>query len=204
MKKYFLNSLIGFLCIILLLLSAGCSKENVNNKDFATTYGGKPYKGDVRVELFENGTSLNTWNGDGRIAVIEAEADSVSIVFMADYGTTGEVNFKVRGKYDQMNYMMGDQQPSYFKVNGKTIDGKIFTADQNFNFTGTIENERVNMTMQVEFLKDLNGFKQGDRLDLNFNTTRDISEGNSTEGCQMRMVPIWSPNGMTMGMVPDC
>jgi len=31
-----------------------------------------------------------------------------------------------------------------------------------------------------------------------------LNDVNDTEGCQMRLVPIWSPSGMTMGMVPDC
>lgn len=197
-------SLIG---MFLILLSA-CSKDNGGqdtNQNFNETFGGKPFKGTAKGVLLEDGVESYTWNGEGRVAFIEATADSVSIVFMADFGELGETNFKVRGKYDISSYRMEPTDPNiFFRIIDGKITGAIDNAQQEMSFEGTMRRETTVMHMRVNFKEENGPFSKGSTLDLTFDTRRTIDDNGDGGGCQMRLVPIWSPTGVTMGMVPDC
>lgn len=203
-----MKRIIKYACFFAALLLLGCGKDDhsdINREDFVSLYGGKPFKGTAIGLLSEAGQTTYTWNGEGRIALIEATTDSVSLVFIADFDDEGEINFKVRGAYDGTQYSTGRDQSSYFNVQDQQIDGLIINEDQRMTFQGKMEKEKATLNMRVEFLKETGSFPQGSLLDLTFETTREIVAGDEDgEGCQMRLVPIWSPSGVTMGMVPDC
>lgn len=196
------------LVIACLLLLSGCTKDDDGqdaNQNFNEVFGGKPYKGTAIGIRSQDGVENYTWNGEGRVALIEATADSVSIVFMADFGELGEMNFKVRGKYDHSTYRMDTTDPNiFFRITDEKITGAIDNAQQEMAFEGTMKREMTTMRMRVSF-KEANGpFPKGSALDLTFDTHRRPDDNDNGEGCQMRLVPIWSPSGVTMGMVPDC
>lgn len=202
MKKIVL--LIG--CILFL----GCTKENdenINRDNFTEEYGGKPFKGSVAQELTGEGFEDINWKGDGMITLIEASDDSISVVFLADFGNQSEINFKMRGKVDGLNFRFEDDgSASFFRIVNEKISGNSESAVQKMRFDGTMKKEHAKMTAQIYF-KEANGpFPKGATLSLNFNTSREISNNDDGDvsGCQMRLVPIWSPSGVTMGMVPDC
>lgn len=201
---------IFYLSTIFIALALGaCSKsdQQENQEDFVSIYGGKPYKGTAKGERSANGTTNYRWEGEGRVALIEQTADSVSLVFMADFDEEGEINFKVRGRYDGQHFYTADQDdPSiYFEVSEERITSNITNDVQKMQFGGRLGREKADLTMRVEFLEASGIFPAGSELELRFETARDLAtDDGDGSGCSMRLVPIWSPSGVTMGMVPDC
>lgn len=195
----------GLFAFLLLILS--CSKDDskaLGKEDFVSLFGGNSFKGTAKGVRSEDGQNTYNWDGVGRITLMEDTADSVSLVFLADFGKEGEINFKVRGTYKGPNYSWSVQDgSSYFKVEQQRIDGLFVNAEQHMTFQGTMEQEKVQTHIRVEFLENNGVFPKGSVLDLNFDTAREIIDDDG-KGCQMRLVPIWGPSGMTMGMVPDC
>ncbi|MHC8948839.1 hypothetical protein [Sphingobacterium hungaricum] len=196
------------LCIGILVFTS-CTKdsEEINSKEnFTARYGGKPFVGTAKGARSQDGVTNYTWNGEGRIALIEALGDSVSMVFMADFGDKGEINFKVRGKFDESTYRMETSDPTiYFRILEEQITGSIKNAGQQMLFQGSMQQEQVKMTMQVDFMEENGPFPKGSSLNLSFDTNREVSENDGDgSGCGTRLVPIWSPSGVTMGLVPDC
>ncbi len=194
--------------LLLSLSFFGCTKdetENLNDENFVSAYGGKPFKGKAKGIRSEDGQTTYEWNGDGRIAIIETTADSASIVFMADFGKEGEINFKLRGAYSGLSYQLSDQQQNpVFMISDQRIIGEITNSEQQMIFNGSMAKNQAILNVQVKFKKETGAFPEGAVLDLTIDGERTIAEEGSGEGCQMRLVPIWSPNGITMGMVPDC
>ncbi|PRD48432.1 hypothetical protein C5745_04295 [Sphingobacterium haloxyli] len=190
------------------ILFLGCTKEDgqdIEDDDFSAYYGGTPFKGTASGIRLQDDQDNYTWEGTGRVALIESSLDSVSLVFMADFGNEGEINLKMRGKTEGSAFRLETEDPSnFFRV----IDGKITGSTENhlqkMFFEGSMEKEQVNMAVEVQFKEAEGAFPKGSRLRLRFNTSRNITDNDNGSGCQMRLVPIWSPNGMTMGMVPDC
>lgn len=195
-------------CFLLLLMLAGCSKDDNSGsggkKNFIDAYGGSPFRGTSKGILVRNDNSSLTWNGKGTVVLTEAEADSVSMIFRADFGNAGSVNFKLRGQQQGMNYLSGDPNASHFRIADNKISGRVSNTSQEMTFEGNGAPGKVFMTMHVTFKEEMDGFPKGSVLTISFDTSRDLSDENDGEGCQMRLVPIWSPSGMTMGMVPDC
>jgi hypothetical protein len=196
------------LLLVFFLLLTGCKKDTSEqdaNQTFNETFGGKPFKGTATGIRSQNGADDYTWKGEGRVALIEATADSVSMVFMADFGDLGEMNFKVRGKYDQSTYRMDTADPNiFFRIIDEKITGTLTNTQQEMSFQGTLRQETANMVMRVNFKEENGPFPKGSSLKLSFDTRRSIDNNDNGQGCQMRLVPIWSPSGVTMGMVPDC
>ena len=191
------------------LLLASCAKddsENSGDQTFDKLFGGKPYVGTARGVRSQPGAADYTWNGEGRIAVIEASGDSVSVVFMADFDDQGEINLKFRGKIVGPDLRLeAAESESYFVISNEQIDGKIENAAQRMAFDGIFQRGKANMDMTVYFKQADGAFPQGSTLNLTLNTSREIpAEGDDESGCKLRLVPIWSPSGVTMGMVPDC
>ncbi|MEJ5089257.1 hypothetical protein GEO21_04325 [Sphingobacterium faecium] len=196
------------LLLVFFLLLTGCTKDTSEqdaDQTFNETFGGQPFKGTAIGIRSQNGADDYTWKGEGRVALIEATADSVSMVFMADFGDLGEMNFKVRGKYDQSTYRMDTTDPNiFFRIIDEKITGTLNNAQQEMSFQGTLRNETASMVMRVNFKEENGPFPKGSSLKLSFDTRRSIDNNDNGQGCQMRLVPIWSPSGVTMGMVPDC
>lgn len=193
----------------LVLLFVSCAKddaENMGAQRFDELFGGKPYVGTARGVRSQPGVADYVWSGEGRVAVIEASADSVSVVFMADFDDEGEINLKFRGKIDGSNLRLeAEGSESYFTISREQIDGKIENAAQRMAFGGILQRGKADMSMSVYFKEADGAFPQGSTLNLTLNTSREIpDEGDDESGCALRLVPIWSPNGVTMGMVPDC
>lgn len=191
------------------ILGLGCTKENDQanqEENFASFYGGIPYKGTVSGSVSIDGGNELDLSGEGSIALIEATKDSVSIVFMSDIDKLGEINLKIPGKFDGKSFYMEDENPNiYFKIVDQEIDGKSTSDSQEMIFEGKLEMERGQMKMVAVFKEETESFPKGTRLELNFNTNRDINNSNGdVNGCSTRLVPVWSPNGIVMGMVPDC
>ncbi|MCL7987149.1 hypothetical protein M8998_04250 [Sphingobacterium sp. lm-10] len=202
MKKLFIILTLG-------LLFAACAKDNtesMEDRNFNKLFGGKPYIGTARGVRSQPGTADYTWNGEGRVAVIEASGDSVSVVFMADFADEGEINLKFRGKIDGSDLRLeAAGSTSYFLITNEQIDGKIENASQSMVFDGILQRGKADMTLSVYFKQTDGAFPAGSTLNLQLNTSREIpNDEDNDAGCQMRLVPIWSPNGITMGMVPDC
>lgn len=198
-----------FTIIIVSLLFVGCSKDDstpIADGDFDELYGGKPYKGTARGVRSQPGEADYTWNGEGRIAVIEATNDSVSVVFMADFDDQGEINLKFRGKIHGSDLRLeAAESESYFVISQEKIDGKIENVAQSMLFDGIFQRGKADLAMSIYFKQTDGAFPAGSTLNLQLNTTREIpTENDDDSGCGVRVVPIWGPNGMTMGMVPDC
>ena len=196
--------------IVLLLvsiLSLGCAKENDQHvQSFTSFYGGIPYKGTISGSVSIDGGNELDLSGKGSIALIESTKDSVSMVFLSDINRLGEINIKVRGKFDGKSFYKEDENPNiYFQIIDHNIEGKSISDSQEMFFKGTLERERGQMKMVAVFKQETESFPKGTRLELNFDTHRDMSNSNGdVSGCPTRLVPVWSPNGVVMGMVPDC
>ncbi|MFD2970237.1 hypothetical protein [Sphingobacterium bambusae] len=193
---------------VLVLLALGCTKDDSaddQSDNFVERYGGTPFNGNAKGIRLVNGQSNYEWTGDGRIVLMESTVDSVSMLFMADFGDEGEINFKVRGAYQDLNFRAGADDPTQvFAVDDGRVSGKIVNQEQAIDFSGDLQRERASVHMRVEFLEATPVFPANSVLDLHFDTQRKVADGGDTDGCQMRLVPIWSPSGVTMGMVPDC
>mgnify|MGYP000872849668 CR=1 FL=1 len=196
------------LLMVSVVIITSCTKDNNERggiQNFNETFGGKPFKGTATGVRSQNGADDFTWNGEGQIALIEATADSVSMVFMANFGALGEMNFKVRGKYNHSTYLMDTGDPSiFFHIIDEKITGATNNAQQEMIFQGTLRKETASIDIHVNFKEENGPFPKGSSLELTFDTRRTIDDRDIGEGCQMRLVPIWSPSGVTMGMVPDC
>lgn len=192
--------------VSILLLGWGKDDDPARkNEDFNSLYGGIPYKGTAQGGMSLEGSILGL-SGDGTIALIEDAEDSVSIVFLADIDDLGEINIKIRGRFDRESfYMEKENSDIFFRIMDQTINGKFISEAQEMSFDGNLRRDKGQMKMVAIFKQETESFPEGTRLELNFDTSREITENDdSGSGCQMRMVPIWGPNGMTMGMVPDC
>lgn len=193
--------------LVLFILSLGCAKESDQlDEGFTSLYGGIPYKGTISGRVSIDGGNELDLSGKGSIALIEATRDSVSIVFMSDIDGLGEINIKIRGKFDGKSFYMDDENPNiYFKIIDQNMEGKSVSDSQDMIFEGKLERERGQMKMVAVFKQETESFPKGTRLELSFNTNRDISRSEGdVGGCPTRLVPVWSPNGVVMGMVPDC
>ena len=193
-------------CLLPFVLLLGCSKDDMQDsrEDFATLHGGSPFKGTTEGIRSESGRETHRWNGSGRMALIERSADSVSLVLMADFGDVGEVNLKIRGAYGTNSFQATGSNLNFRITDGK-IDGKVANQQQKFDFSGTMSPTKSVLSVHIEFLEGQEGFPQGAVLEIRFETERNqdnISDDGG--GCDLRLVPIWGPSGMTMGMVPDC
>ena len=195
---------------IVCIFFLGCTKENNENTtsdNFAGKYGGKPFKGSVNQVLSGEGFDDLNWNGEGMISLIESSDDSISVVFLADFGDQSEINFKMRGKVDGFNFRSENNEPtSFFRIVDEKISGNSQSAAQQMNFEGTMEKGQTKMTAKIYFKEASHPCPKGATLSLKFNTSREITgdDDGDVSGCQMKLVPIWSPTGVTMGMVPDC
>ncbi len=193
-------------CVLPFLLLLGCSKDNMPDQggDFATRHGGNPFKGSVVGIRSASGAETHRWDGAGRVAFIEQTADSVSLVLMADFDAVGEVNLKIRGAYGNDSFQATGSNLDFSIANGN-IQGNAASRQQQFTFTGSITPTKSILNVRVEFLEGQEGFPQGSALELAFDTAREQPDGaDDGTGCNLRLVPIWSPSGVTMGMVPDC
>lgn len=191
--------LVLFICLL------GCSKEDEQPAaDFVTLYGGAPFKGTVTGVRSVPGSETPQWDGTGRIALIETSPDSVSLVFMADFGDIGEANLKIRGAYEHDRFEATGPNAD-FNIAGGNVDGYMANEQQTITFDGTLSREQSAVTVHVEFLQEQVGFPEGATLDLHFDVRRDLDDSpGGGEGCDLRLVPVWGPSGMTLGMVPDC
>lgn len=199
-----MKALYSLILLLLTLLFASCSKdsdEHVEEHDFATLYGGNPYKGTVIGTRSISGNDTHRWEGDARIVVMEATGDSASVVVMADFADVGEINLKIRGAYHRSSFYAEGEQVD-FQINNQNIKGSIANQMQKIDLNGTLTSAHSDLVMVVEFLQGQDGFPPGSKLVMTFETSRNVNE--NTAGCTMRVVPIWGPSGMTMGMVPDC
>lgn len=197
------------LWIIALIFCLGCSKsEPTANEaqDFVALYGGKPFKGTAKGKRSQDGQVNYQWTGEANIVLMDKTADSVSLVLMADFGEEGAINFKVRGAYDGQRFFTSDpQQPAvFFEINDGRVNSNIKNDLQTMLFSGSMSPEKAFVQMEVAFLQASGIFPAGSVFDMQFDTTREGAGADDTEGCQTRLVPIWSPSGVTMGMVPDC
>lgn len=198
-----------FTIFMVSLLFFGCSKDDstpMADGNFDELFGGRPYKGTARGVRSQHGEADYTWNGEGRIAVIEASNDSVSVVFMADFDDQGEINLKFRGKIHGSDLRLeAADSENYFVISQEKIDGKIENAAQSMSIDGVFQRGKADLIMSVYFKETDRAFPAGSTLNLQLNTSREIpTENDNDSGCGVRVVPIWGPNGMTMGMVPDC
>jgi len=193
-----------FLALICLIIS--CSKSDQQNPDdnnFATVYGGKPYKGSVVGVRSAGGTETHRWEGEGRIVFIEPKADSISMVMLADFGSVGEINLKLRGAYRGTGFF-AENENIKLQIKDAKIAGNVTNAAQRMLFDGSLTPERSDLVLMVEFVQGQEGFPPGSKLEMTFDTSRKVDDDDNDGGCEMRLVPIWSPSGVTMGMVPDC
>ncbi|WP_353126320.1 hypothetical protein [Parapedobacter pyrenivorans] len=202
MKNLFIIFAFGFLLI-------GCSKDEskvIENDNFETLYGGRPYVGTARSIRSQQNVADYTWNGEGRVAVIESNNDSISVVFMADFDDEGEINLKFRGKMHGSELRLeAEGSDNYFVISQEEIEGQFENAGQSMAFDGVFQRGKVDLNVNVLFKQTNGAFAAGSTLNLQLNTSREIpTEGDNGPGCNMRLVPIWGPAGMTMGMVPDC
>lgn len=85
-----------------------------------------------------------------------------------------------------------------------TISGRIENTAQTIALSGDVDERYVSADIEVLFNQGTEVFPAGSILKLAFRTSREAADTDDGNGCAMRLVPIWSPNGMTMGMVPDC
>lgn len=197
------------LWIMMPILWLGCAKddsEDGTKEDFVAFYGGTPFKGTAEAVRSQNGMDDYRWQGKGSVILMEASPDSVSLVFIADFDEQGEINFKFRGKHEGLSYKLeAEGTANYFRIVNQKISGLIDNAEQKIQFDGTMQEESTKMSIMVQFRQANGAFPAGSTLALTFDTRRDVeASGDGTDGCQMRLVPIWGPSGMTMGMVPDC
>lgn len=202
MKKVML-AVMGFYA----LSCTHCSRDSSDAEQdtFIRVYGGKPYKGESKGEFYVDGVKKQSWKGSATLALIEAEGDSVSLFLGADFGNQSEVNLKVRGKQEGTNYARMKGHTDQFTIKGDQINGHFENPDQLMRFNGKLKPGQTTVTVQIRFLRTSGVFPAGSELMLSFDASRKVEQsGENDSGCQMRMVPIWSPNGMTMGMVPDC
>lgn len=200
---------IKLICVLFLMLQ-GCAKDNdttSSRNNFESLYGGKPFKGSAKVVLEREGFDKLTWNGDGLVALVESSSDSISIVFLADLGKNNEINLKLRGKVDGPNFSFnGPNASTFFHIVDKAITGNLSNPAQEMRFEGTMNEQRTRLNAEIYFKQANDPFPQGAKLYLTLDTKRAVvvdGDDNGT-GCDMRVVPIWSPTGITMGMVPDC
>ena len=190
-------------CILLL----GCAKDDGparKQEDFNSLYGGLPYKGKVQGRIFLEEKEISL-AGNGTIALIEGTKDSVSVVFLADIEDLGEINLKIRGRFGRESFFLENESSDmFFRIMNQEIEGRFISESQEMTFVGNLGREKGQMKMTAVFKQETDSFPTGTRLYLDFDTGRRVTEDDDLSGCQMRMVPIWGPNGMTMGMVPDC
>lgn len=192
--------------VIVMLTGCGKSEQALPVGDrFGDQFGGMPYLGDATGELFIDGSLMYTWDGEATVSAIEQTADSVSLVFQADFGDEGEINLKIRGRDQHGNFLL-EETGAVLRIIDGAISGSFENAAQTISFSGDADKRYVFANIDVLFNQSTDVFPAGSTLKLAFHTSRDVEvehpgDGN---GCQMRLVPIWSPNGMTMGMVPDC
>lgn len=191
--------------LFLFIFLLACSKEDPQPmEDFVTLYGGAPFKGTAVGIRSVSGSETHRWDGTGSIALIETSPDSVSLIFMADIADIGEVNLKVRGAYGRDHFQATGPDHDFSISDGK-VDGHVANDQQAITFGGTMSRGQSVLAVRVEFLQGQEGFPGGSALELHFDTRRDLDDDpDGGEGCGVRLVPIWGPSGMTMGMVPDC
>ncbi|WP_028295288.1 hypothetical protein [Olivibacter sitiensis] len=198
---------INILFSCLLAIGIACSKDEQGGQEheasFSEKYGGQPYTGEAKGELLIDGKVVHTFEGKGTVAAIEPTNDSISLVFRADFDASGEITFKVRGQQRGENFF-SENEAINFRIVDQEIEGEMTNSVQQIHFSGDAREKLVFMDMNVLFLENSDPFPKGSTLKLAFRTSREVTDSEDGEGCQMRLVPIWSPNGMTMGMVPDC
>ncbi|GGC14397.1 hypothetical protein GCM10011386_02660 [Parapedobacter defluvii] len=197
---------IPFTLWMALALLMGCSKdenEQLGKGRFGEQFGGTPYRGDATGELFVDDELIYVWEGSATVSAIEQTADSVSLVFLANFGDEGEVNLKMRGRDHNGDFLLESPDGVLHVVDSK-ISGRIENTAQTIALSGDVHERYVSADIEVLFNQGTDVFPAGSMLKLAFRTSRETEDTGDGDGCTMRLVPIWSPNGMTMGMVPDC
>ena len=186
----------------------GCDKSEQTQPDenrFGDRYGGAPYLGEARGELYVDGSLSYEWEGEGTVSVIEQTVDSVSLVFQADFGDEGEINLKIRGRDQSGNFLL-EEPTAVLRVIDGTISGRFENSAQTISFSGDASERYVFADVDVLFSEGTDVFPAGSTLKLAFHTAREVESDHpgGGNGCMLRLVPVWSPSGMTLGMVPDC
>lgn len=145
----------------------------------------------MKQVLTREGFEDMSWDGDGTITLIESSDDSVSVVFLADFENLGEVNFKMRGKVNGLNFRLEeDESASFFRIVDEKISGNSESSAQEMRFDGKMQREQAKMTAQIYFKEASDPFPKGSTLRLNFDTKRKVSNNDTGDlpGCQMRLV----------------
>lgn len=202
------NVLASFAAVLAIIVFMGCSKSEKPQpaqSRFGDQFGGTPYLGDATGELFIDGSLRYTWEGNATVSAIEQTADSVSLVFQANFGDAGEINLKIRGRDHNGNFLL-ESPGAVLRIIEGDISGMFENAAQTISFSGDVRERYVFADVDVLFNESTDVFPSGSTLKLAFRTSREVEGGDPSggDGCTMRLVPVWSPTGLTMGMVPDC
>ena len=203
--------LFTFATVLAFVVFMGCSKDekpHTSQSSFGDQFGGTPYRGDATGKLFINGSLQYTWEGNATVSAIEQTTDSISLVFQANFGDEGEINLKIRGQDDNGNFLL-ESPGTVFRIIDNDIFGQFENDAQTLSFSGDFRERHVFADVDVLFIESTDVFPAGSTLTLAFRATREIAVDapdtpNDGNGCTMRLVPVWSPSGLTMGMVPDC
>ena len=198
--------------VFTILVFMGCSKDEKSQPTqnrFGDQFGGTPYLGDATGKLFVDGSLQYTWEGTATVSAIEQTADSISVVFQANFGDEGEINLKIRGQ-DHDGNLLFESGEDAFRIIDSDITGQFDNETQALSFSGDFRERHVFADVDVLFHESTDVFPAGSTLKLAFRATREIAVDappntpDSGNGCTLRLVPVWSPSGLTMGMVPDC
>ena len=207
--KAIILSVFAIVASAMMFVSCSKSEKPQSTPDsFGSQYGGTPYRGDATGKLFTDGSLQYTWEGNATVSAIEQTADSVSLVFQADFGDEGEITLKIRGRDHNGSFLL-ENPNEVFRIVNNDIFGELENDSQMLSFSGDFRERHVFADVDVLFHEDTGVFPAGSTLKLAFRTTREIAvedpgTSNGGNGCTLRLVPVWSPSGMTMSMVPDC
>src|SRR5690606_29765890 len=125
-------------------------KPDPAQRRFGDQFGGTPYRGDATGKLFIDGSLQHTWEGNATVSAIEQTADSLSIVFQADFGDEGAINLKIRGQ-DQNGKFLLESPGAVFQIIDSDIFGQFENEVQTLSFSGDFRERHVFADVDVLF-----------------------------------------------------
>lgn len=152
--------------IVAFLLLSGpvaCSGQSAKNKKeapaFIRTYGGDPYMGTVQVDIIRpDGSYASTDYGEGSAYFVDSGRGKAKlVVFGAIKDKKGDAGFTIDGIYQEKTWK-GKSDSVLLEI-GETgkLTGTAASYPQQFQFTGSITNVRLELQTRVKMLQRTTG-----------------------------------------------
>lgn len=180
-----LYSLCPAFLFLLMIVPVACNSQQDKKKAsvFLQTYGGDPYMGTVQVDIIRPDGSIKTAGyGEATANFVDSgQGKAQMVVFGAIKDKKGDAGFAATGTHQAKTWKIRSDSLSLEIRQDGTINGNGASYPQQFQFTGSISDRRLELVTRVRSLQPAGGLPGGTTYVFRYNLRRDINSPPTTK-----------------------